>query len=239
MRNHELLAVEEQNGNGMSVYLKPNSPVVITPGLVEEIRSLQDSLAEKYLSHSLEDVFYVVWYLDKHAKCSCRGLDFTYIYQCVKDHKDHDLEHYINRIFNLIFLNYIGLGLPVINCSIVTRPLTGFSQEFFLMNQICFLYNNDVHGIQKFKLCDEMHHLSFKDPIYEKNQYFFYRALNAEKMKDILEHLNYEAPDLDQIEIIRAEFERLNEETITRIYDIASRDIRILERMGCNDQFLR
>ena len=75
MLNLELLAIRQIGANGMSVCLKPKIPVVITPGLVNEIRQLQNSLAERYLSNKLNDYFYIVWFLEDRRGLNWQGLD--------------------------------------------------------------------------------------------------------------------------------------------------------------------
>lgn len=131
MKGLELLVIKEVNAYGVSICLKPCLPEVITPTLANEIRHFQDSLAEHYFSSPWDGYFYVIWYSHRgHGLCS-RGLDFGYILDTIVNHKEQALEVYIRNLFDLMFLNYIGLGLPVINCSIVDRAVTGISQEFF------------------------------------------------------------------------------------------------------------
>lgn len=235
MSNNELLAIRELGVNGMYICLKPKIPVVITPGLVQEIRRLQNSLAEKYLSQSLSDYFYVVWFLEKQRGLSCHGLDFNFLLNCIKNNKETELEFYIEGVFNLIFLNHIGLGFPIINCSIVTRALTGLSKEFFFLNKICFIQNSGSEGIKKVSITNEFNPLLFQKNIYEKNQCYSFDSIRLDKMRSIIENVDYEIPTTEEVNQLKEKFEAMKDETISRIYQIALKDIKILERMAKYD----
>jgi len=238
MRHLELLATREIGVNGMAVCLKPRIPVVITPGLVEEIRVLQNSLAEKYLTGALDGCFYVVWFLENRKELCYRGLDFNFIFNCLKNHKDAELDRYIDGVFNLIFLNRIGLGFPVINCSIVSRTLTSLSKEFFFLNKICFIQNSETKGIQKISLFDEYDKLLLKKEIYQKSHYFYFDFVRVEKMRGIIETIDYEVPTVEEINSIKDNFENIKQETIEGIYALATKNIKILERMAHFDTTL-
>ncbi|HRD68782.1 MAG TPA: hypothetical protein PK657_01425 [Legionella sp.] len=232
MLNLELLATREIGACGMSVCLKPRIPVVITPGLVREMRQLQNSLAEKFLSNSIDGCFYVVWFLEDRRGLGCHGLDFTYILNCIKAHKDYELERYIHSVFDLMFLNYIGLGFPVINCSIVSRTLSGLSKEFFFLNKICFLHNPKVQDIEDFSILHAYDNLIFHSDIYEKNHYFYFQSLKLEKMRSKIEEVNYEIPSQEDINRTKDKFETIKEETLKGLFELASKDLKILERMA-------
>ena len=174
MLNLELLAVREIGVNGMSVCLKPRIPVVITPGLVNDIRQLQNSLAEKYLSNTLSEDFYVIWFLEDRRGLNWHGWDFNFIVHCLKKNEDTKLENYICGVFDLIFLNRIGLGFPVINCSIVSRSLTGLSKEFFYLNKICFIHNSNSAGIQKVPVLNELDPFLIRKKIIRKKSLFLF-----------------------------------------------------------------
>ncbi len=235
MLNLELLAIREIGVNGMSVCLKPKIPVVITPGLVNEIRHLQNSLAEKYLSNVLNEYFYVVWFLEDRRGLSFHGLDFNFIVQCIKNNEHTKLENYIEGVFNLIFLNRVGLGFPIINCSIVNRTLSGLSKELFLLNKICFIHNACSSGIQKVTLSNEFIPFLWQKEIYETNHYFYFNSLHLDKMRLIIEDIDYDIPTTEEIDQIKKQFESIKRKTILEIYEIATRNIKILERMARND----
>lgn len=238
MLNLELLAVSEIGVSGMSVCLKPRIPVVITPGLVVEMRNLQNSLAEKYLTNTIEGAFYVIWFLEDRRGMGCRGLDFAFLSNCIKNHKDDELERYINGVFDLIFLNYIGLGFPIINCSIISRALTGLSKEFFFLNKICFMHKSGAEGVQKFALSDNRTPLLFNKELYDKNHYFYFNSLRLDVMRAKIEEISYDIPTVDQISTLQDQFETIKKDTIKTIYEIASRDLKILDRMARYDQKL-
>jgi hypothetical protein len=233
MKDFELLALHEIDRNGMTVYLKPNTPAMMTPKLVDEIRALQDSLAKKYVNQSF-DKYYVVWFLQKNINFSCCGLDFHFVHDCFKYHKEKNLEHYLDRIFNLIFLNYIGLGLPIISCSILTKYLSGLSKEFFLMNKICFIYQRKYKCFNNIEIFNEITNLTFKKEIYNKNNYYFYNPIHIGEMKNIIENTVCEVPDQQTITTAQVEFDALKELTLLRLNNIASRDIKIFDRFARN-----
>ncbi|KTD60061.1 hypothetical protein [Legionella shakespearei] len=231
MMDLELLALHELDRNGIIVYLKPNTPGVMTSKLIDEIRTLQDSIAKKYINQPF-DTYYVIWYLQEDIGFSCCDLDFSYIHDCIKQNKEDNLERYIDRVFNLLFLNYIGLGLPVINCSILTKYLSGLSKEFFLMSKICFIYQRNYKCLNKIELYNEISKLSFKKELYDKNNYYFYNPIHVLQMKNIIENTPYEIPDNKAINLIKNEFDSLKEVALSRIYTLASKDIHILERFS-------
>ena len=226
----ELLAVREFGVNGMSVCLKPRIPVVITPGLVNDIRQLQNSLAEKYLSNTLSEDFYVVWFLEDRPGLSWHGWDFNFIVQCFKKSEENKLENYICGVFDLIFLNRVGLGFPVINCSIVSRSLTGLSKEFFFLNKICFIHNSKSSGVEKVPVLNELNPLLLERELYEKNHYFYFDSLRVDKMREVIEEVHYEVPTTEEVNLIKSQFELMKSSTMLEFVEIASRNIKILER---------
>lgn len=232
MTNLELIITGEENDNGLFVCLKPKVPALITPTLVDNLRKLQDSLAEKYLSNSFDNYFYVVWYLDNYSNNSCKGLDYSFILNCLKNNLDSELEHYITRVFNLIFLNYIGLGLPIINCSIVNRRLTGISNDFFLLNNICFIYDVNVNDVYKIDIHKKFFKLVFEQNVYERNHYYGFRSMQIAKIRSVMEDIAYNIPSLEEINHLRIKFDMMQEKTISGIYDLASKNIKILERLA-------
>ncbi|MFI4963023.1 MAG: hypothetical protein ACHP6H_04100, partial [Legionellales bacterium] len=69
----------------------------------------------------------------------------------------------------------------------------------------------------------------------KKNNYFYFRSLQADTMRTIIEQINYEIPSEEQIVDIRRQFEALKDSTLARIYSVASKDVKILERMASQD----
>lgn len=238
MSKIELLAIQNSDINGMIVCLKPNVPFVLTPSLAHEIRNLQDVVAENYYRTPWNAPFHVVWYLHT-GRIPWKGLDFKYIHQALQLHKDKWLDTYINEIFDLLFINYIGFGVPIINCSIITRPLCGISQDFFYLNHINFiktrkqtrntpfnkLYQEiDIHEISK--------NLSFPDKLYSRNKFYGFNFINYAKMKDIVDTKPYVPIEIEAQLDIKNIFNGIKENTKEEIYAIASRNIKIFERLA-------
>lgn len=235
MSQYELLAVREVSARGMYICLRPHIPLVITPGLVKEIRSVQNTLAENYISGSLSGHFYIIWFLENHKHLGCNGLDFNFILSCLKNHKEEDLMRYIDGVFNIMFLNHIGLGFPIINCSIVTQSLHGMSKEFFLLNRICFIKNIQSKGIKKFDIHNVVNGLLFQKELYEKNQYYHFDSMRLGGMRRTIEAVDFETPLADEIDGIREQFEGIKKELLKKIYQTASKNLKILERIARYD----
>ncbi|MDX1837197.1 hypothetical protein [Legionella taurinensis] len=223
MQSMELLILKEINSNGMGICLRPKVHPVITVSLTKEIRQLQDSIAEKYYQSPWEGYFYLVWYLDNSMKTPWVGFDFKFIADAFKNHHESEAETYIDRIFDIIFLNYIGMGLPLINCSILNKDVTSLSREFFLLNAISF-----VHCKQKTQtpfipvsIGQEFKHLTFKETIYQNNHCFYFDSLRFGTMRRIIQSIDRKPLTDDDIKTIKQEFEEVKKKTVTRIYDIA------------------
>lgn len=234
----ELLTTHDDSSNGMTVCLKPRIKAVITPGLVEEIRRLQNSLAERYLSNKLRDNFYVIWHLENREGLCYRGLDFDFILNCIKNDKNTQLEDYIEGIYNLIFLNHIGLGFPIINCSIVSRTLSGLSREFFFINKLCFIHNDRETGIRETTITNGKNQLLLNKDIYNKNRYFYFDFIRTEKMRDIIQETNSSPLDQDEIISLKNQFENLKKSTLSRLYASAAQNLKTIERMAAADHRL-
>lgn len=235
MSDYELLAMREMGFRGMYICLKSKSPKVITPGLVNEIRRLQNMLAEQFISGSITNNYYVVWYMEKNCNVECNGLDFNFILTCLKNNKESDLEYYIDSLYDLIFLNHIGLGFPIINCSFSSRSLNGLYKEFFFLNQICFLYHPKLKGINKISITNEYSNLLFDKEIYEKNHFYHFNKIKIDKMRKILEVFEPNIIPTEQIFILKEKFENIKKESMNRIYKIASKNLKIFERMAKYD----
>ncbi|MDI9819165.1 MULTISPECIES: hypothetical protein [unclassified Legionella] len=232
----ELLVTREINSLGVSVCLKPSAPEVITPTLVKELRRFQNSLVDKYFSSPWENYFYVVWYSHRdHGICG-RGLDFNYILNAILNHKEADFESYIRDVFDLLFLNYIGLGLPLINCSIVDREVTGISQEFFFLNRINFIknYSQDVLAteISPVEVTDISNRLVFPSSIYQRNLYYKFCYFDLNSMRRLIAKTHLNPLNEDFIENIKSIFNNMQYETVNEIYNLASKNLKVLKRLA-------
>lgn len=232
----ELLVIKEINSKGVSVCLKPRLAEVITPTLANEIRNLQNSIVDKYLSSPWEGYFYVIWYSHRgHGHCG-RGLDFNYILSTILNGKEVAFETYIKNLFDMLFLNYIGLGLPVINCSIVDRSIRGISQEFFFLNQINFIKNTNSSAVADEIFSVDLHDISnrqvFPAFLYQSNRFYRFASINLNEMRRLI--AKTEMPLLDEaaIEKIKLIFEDIKNETISEIYNLASTNLKLLKRIA-------
>jgi hypothetical protein len=230
MLQNELITIQDTGANGLLVCLKIKTPVLMTPETVLEIREFQNSLVEKYLSGNLEDNFYVVWFLERNKGSNCYGLDFSFIFNCLRLHKDKELEHYIDSVFDMIFLNHIGLGLPLINCSITNRPLRGLAREFFLLNKISFIQTKSAQNLEKIVTTEEHTRLLFQSEIYEKNVCYQFDEMRHDEMRVIIEGIPCEPPASDAINTLKENFETKKRDTLSRIYNFASKNTEKLER---------
>lgn len=232
----ELLVIKEINSLGFSVCLKPCLPEVITPTLASEIRNFQNSLLEKYFSSPWEGYFYVIWYSHRGHGFRGRGLDFNYIVDTISHNKESEFENYIKDVFDLLFFNHIGLGLPLINCSIVDREITGISQEFFYLNKINFIKKYEPNGMEK-TICpvvwkDVASNLIFPHFLYDNNQFYQFSMFNLKEMRKLIGNAEPSALDEEAIEKIKILFDEMRDETIKEIYNLASTKIKLLQRIA-------
>lgn len=233
----ELLATHKVD-NGIAVCLKPRVAPILTHSLAREIRLLQNALAEQFYNKPWNDIFYIVWYLFS-GNIPWRGLDFGYIHHKLITGKEEDFLDYIHDVFNLLFLNYISLGLPLINCSLVTRPLTGISKEFFLLNQINFFkkHHPDGEGTnhEYFEPMSKSHHINsgcFPEKIYSRNAYYHFSHFNFSSMRKIICQSPYKEIDKGELIKIQSIFELIKKNTLVEIYLIASKKPKLLERLS-------
>lgn len=238
MSKIELLAIQNPDVNGLAVCLKPNVPYVLTPSLAHEIRNLQDVVSERYYKNPWNKPYYIIWHLHT-GQIPWKGLDFKFIHQSLINHKDKRLESYLNEIFSLLFINYIGFGVPIINCSIITRPLSGISQDFFYLNHINFIKTKKHTGNTPFNtLYQELSvqqiskNLYFPDKLYSRNEFYGFDFINYTKMKHIVDTRQYVPIAVETQLDIKNIFNEIKENTMSEIYTIASRNIKIFERLA-------
>ncbi|QMT59475.1 hypothetical protein [Legionella sp. PC997] len=239
MHNIELLAIRANKTNGMTVCLKPKIPYIITPSLVHEIRKLQNKIAEQYYAKPWDGVYYLLWYLHFDTT-PWKGLDFHFIHEALLNHHEHKIELYIEKIFELLFINYVGLGLPLINCSFVNRKLSGISQDFFYLNRINFIkrykeFDSTCYNKQPFSKLNfntEIKKASFPIKIYTRNNFYAFDAIDLHLMKKILCSHRYSPILPQQQNEIRLIFNQISQETIARIYQLASENIHLIERFS-------
>ncbi|KTD42204.1 hypothetical protein [Legionella parisiensis] len=239
MHSIELLAIHHQKTNGMAVCLKPKIPYIITPSLVHEIRKLQNKIAEQYYKKPWDGIYYLLWYLHSDTT-PWKGLDFHFIHEALLSHREYTIEHYIENLFELLFINYVGFGLPIINCSIVNRKLSGISQDFFYLNQINFIkrhkelncFSHNKLPFSKLNFNTEIRNTSFPFKIYTRNNFYVFDFINLNSMKKILGSYRYSPIYLPQQNEIKLIFNQISQETIAKIYQLASKDINLIERFA-------
>lgn len=239
MHNIELLAIRDHKTNGMAVCLKPRVPYIITPSLVYEIRKLQNKIAEEYYAKPWEGVFYLLWYLHSDTT-PWKGLDFNFIYEALRNHHEDKIEHYIEGIFELLFINYLGLGLPLINCSIINRKLSGISQDFFYLNRINFIRRHkelkcvscNKQPFSKLDFNTETSKTSFPHKVYTRNNFYAFNYIDVPSMRKILSCYQYNPISTTQQHVLKLIFDRISQETLARIYRLASEKMDLIERFA-------
>lgn len=231
MKSTELFLLKEKDGNGMAICLKPETSVVISVSLINELRHLQNGLVEDFLKKKWDDYFTIVWYLDKNVSSKSHGLDYVYIHESLKNKREYLMEDYINKIFDVLFLNYINLGLPIINCSIVNHLANSIFREFFLLNEFCFIRNRNVNGIVDINAVDEFKYLSFSPDIYLKNHYRYFNTFKPEEIRTIIMETQPVSPQLN-LNSIKEKFDSVRDETIQKIYSTASKNYQIIKRLA-------
>lgn len=238
MNKVELLVIQNASVRGLIVCLKPNVPFVLTPSLTHEIRNMQDVVAGNYCKSPWSKPLFIVWYLHT-GRIPWKGLDFTFIHQALVNHKEKMIESYLNEVFDLLFLNYIGSGFPIINCSIITRPLSGISQDFFYLNHINFIKTRKkienqpisklYHKMDVPQVSDKLY---FPEALYARNEFYGFHAINYSRMKRIVATKKFEPVDIEKQLEIKEIFNQTKKDTLTEIYEIASRNIKILDRLS-------
>ncbi|KTD66292.1 hypothetical protein [Legionella spiritensis] len=236
MKHVELLVIEETQLHGVRVCLKPCSPEVLTHSLIKDIRDLQNSLVDRYLTSPWEGCFYVIWYSHRNHGTRGRGLDFNFIFDSIIHRKENEFENYICMVFDLLFLNYIGLGIPLLNCSIVDRKITGISQEFFLLNQINFLRKDALDksddAFHEVHLPEISNNFVFPEDIYKRNSFYTFYNYDLNLMQHLISETGVRIIGGNELEEIKQIFETIKNETITQIYNMASKNTKVLERLA-------
>lgn len=237
----ELLAMGDHHFNGLTVCLKPLTPYVITHSLVKEIRKLQNKVAENYYKQPWDDIYYIFWYLHE-GKIPWKGLDFNFIHDCFKSNKESKFEEYIEHIFSLLFLNYVGLDLPLVNCSIVNRNTVGISSEIFFLNRINFI--KCLHNQQVVELKNSVNEqitqinpmkkvkMTFPEEVYARNKFYKINCFKLSCMRDILLENGFTAFSPIEKNHIKCLFEQKKEETLNRFYALASKYHNVFERLA-------
>lgn len=229
----------ENNPQVMSVCLKPKIPFVLTPSLAHEIRTFQNKLVEKYYKSPWQSVAYIFWHLYA-GNIKWKGFDFKYIYDALNSRNNSLLERYLDEVFDLLFLNYVSLDIPVINCSIVNRKVRGISQDFFFVNQINFIKSQQFTNLRtdrepSIRLLDIDKYkkkLSFPKTIYARNMYYEYQHMNLSDIGDIVGSYLYEPIPLNELEKSKRIFEDLKETTLATLYHMASKNFKLIERLA-------
>ena len=234
MSKIEILAIHDVNFNGMVVCLKPKIPFIITESLTHQIRHLQDDIANNYYKNDRDGYFYVFWYLHS-GRIPWKGIDFNFVYNSLIEHKEIKIESYLTELFDFLFINYIGLGLPIINCSIITRPLQGISQDFFYLNRVNFIKNNSSSAdtlYQKIDFCQFKKRLYLPEYLYTTNNYYTYNKFNTSEMQKILDMANKNLINEDNHVKIKEVFDQIKIDVLRDIEEIASKNIKVLERLA-------
>lgn len=239
MENIQLLITHQVEKNGYCVFLKPSTPYLISPSLVHEIHNFQDYIINKYYSKPWDDILYIVWCFHP-GKITLKGLDFEFIYNNLALDKLDAIENYIKGTFDFLFLNYVGLGLPVINCSIVDRPFWGCTRELFLMNQVNFFnckllkssYPNQMSCLKPLDIKSLFTNLYFPEEIYSKNKFYQFQNKKIEEMRIQLESYEFDHQNGEAQLIAKKIFDKKSQDTIKKIFNIASKDIKIIERFA-------
>jgi hypothetical protein len=232
MHKHEVLVYQEIAEKGMVVALKPSTPGLITPRLVEDIRRLQDQLVEKYIRSPWEGIFYVIWHMEHSYNTPWHGLDYQYILSCLRSNKEGQFEKYIHDMFDLLFLVHVDLGLPVVNCAILDRTTSGLSSEFFYLMDICFVQDSSASVIQAVDAAGVNASPVFTSQVYQNKHYYLLPQLNLDMMREKMERVVPYAIVQQSLEQDRVIFETLKEITVETIYSYVRHKPKVLDRLG-------
>lgn len=237
MPNMDLLVLRDVVANGAAVCLKPHRVDALTPNLVIEMRRVQDLLAERYMTNPWEGLYYLVWYLDKAKPVGKMGIDYNYVNDCMRDAKERSLQDYLEKLFDLLYLNYIGLGLPVVNCSLVDRTVGGITREFFYLNRLNFVRVSKCSLIQPNSIMrvdnqEIVNNSKFPKFVYDRNQYYQYQHFALKSFHDAISDANIEPFAEADIYEIRKVFDDICQETLQELINSYAVKPKLLERLA-------
>lgn len=237
MISMELLVLRDVVDNGAAVCLKPNGVDALTPDLVTEMRRVQDLLAERYMTNPWEGLYYLVWYLDKTKPIGRMGIDYNYVNTCMRTRKERCLEAYLEKLFDLLYLNYIGLGLPVVNCSLVDRSIGGITREFFYLNRLNFVRVSRFslvkpNSIMRVNNEEVVINSKFPKFMYDRNQYYQYQHFALKPFHDAISEAEIEPFDAQNMQEIRKIFDVICHETIEELITSYEAKPKLLERLA-------
>lgn len=218
----ELLIIDERAHNGIRVCLKSNKNDVITPTLIKRVRHFQNSLMQRYAKSPWDGYLYIIWYACRGGNFFNGSIDFNYVYSCLEKNKIDLIKNYINNIFEMLFLNYIHLGLPIINCSIVEQDTRGISREFFSLNKINFIKKSTLiyqhENYSKASIDQFAKYRAFPDFLYKKNQFYLFEKFNLSLMKEILSEIDETQFNLTELDEIKEIFNKIKQKTMRSLY---------------------
>lgn len=237
MLSMDLLVLRDVVDNGAAVCLKPNGVDALTPDLVVEMRRVQDLLAERYMTSPWEGLYYLVWYLDKAKPIGHMGIDYNYVNSCMRAGKERCLETYLEKLFDLLYLNYIGLGLPVVNCSLVDRTISGITREFFYLNRLNFVRVSRFSLVQPNSIMrvdneDVVTNSKFPKFMYDRNQYYQYQHFALKSFHDAISDANIEPFGEIDMQEIRKIFDVICHETLEELVTSYATKPKLLERLA-------
>lgn len=239
MNYTQLLVTKQDTDNGLIVCLKPKTSYVMAPVVIQEIRALQKQLVSDYYSNPWDHILYIIWCYYP-GNITLKGMDFSFIYTCLQRGDRDSIRNYVNDIFELLFLNYIGLGLPVINCSFVERPFCGCNREFFFMNQINFIKKNffnhplacQDNDVEPVDIKSSIKKSYFPSSIYEDNAYYVFSRKNLDKMKEIITAFPFKTRSPEELNNKKMIFDMKKEETLNKIFSAYDKDNNIIKKFS-------
>ena len=114
----------------------------------------------------------------------------------------------------------------------------GISQDFFFLNQLNFIKNpkNGNHtpskNIVQIDIDTYTKKLSFPRTIYARNTYYEFHIMNISLMNKVLDSYTFKAiskSDLPEIQLI---FDKLKDSTMNTIFQMASSNLKLIERLA-------
>lgn len=237
----QLLVIRQKDKNGYGVVIKPLKPYVISPSLVKEVSSFQYQIIDEYMKKPWSGTCHIIWCCHK-SNITIKGLDFHFIYNCMAKNNIDAIEKYINQVFDCMYLNHIGLGIPLVNCSVVDRPTTSMIREFFYMNQINFIKNCDMAidrpstKINEYDILSMGNKLHFPKWIYLKNKYYNYHHVDIHAMREKLVAYENQTYSNEYITKIRIEFDKMCNKTVWKILNLSKTNLNILKKFSDNQK---
>lgn len=135
----QITVVFEEKHRCLRIIMQPTPTLTLTPGLLAELYTVQQKLADVFLGSTHELPQCLILSSHDPAIFSL-GVDLSHILSLLKQRNKTALRNYFEQLVNVIYLNAINLNLPIMTCTEVHGKCYGaglelaFSSDFVFAN---------------------------------------------------------------------------------------------------------